>query len=297
MPSLPPTACACGKRLAFGQRCTCTQPSRDPERVRARNAAFDANRPTAAQRGYDAAWKKCRSLFLAQNPTCVHPDCRQPATDVDHIISIRDRPDLRLSWSNLRPFCHSHHSARTARDQGFARPGRNSPPPADAVPKLRYGHFPLSITLVCGPPASGKTSYVKSQARTGDLIIDLDSIAAALCLSQPHLQSIDVLPFAWEARDALYARIAGGSKKPGQRAWIICGGARAEDRRRVVQATGGRPVSTVMLFINASECVLRLSRDHDPRPRSEMVAAIEAWHRNYEPDPLAETINLSQSMP
>lgn len=103
------------------------------------------------------------------------------------------------------------------------------------------------------------------------------------------------MPFAWEARDALYARIAGGAKKPGQRAWIICGGARAEDRRRVVQAIGAREVRTVMLFINATECVLRLSRDHDPRPRHEMIAAIEAWHGSYEPDPNAETINLSQS--
>jgi 5-methylcytosine-specific restriction endonuclease McrA len=44
------------------------------------------------------------------------------AIDVDHLLSVRQHPELRLTWSNLRSFCHSHHSARTARDQGFARP-------------------------------------------------------------------------------------------------------------------------------------------------------------------------------
>jgi 5-methylcytosine-specific restriction enzyme A len=85
-----------------------------------RRAAIDAQRPTSAERGYDAAWRRCRKLFLAKHPACV--SCAMPATDVDHVISIRDRPDLRLSWSNLRPYCHRHHSRRTATEQGFARP-------------------------------------------------------------------------------------------------------------------------------------------------------------------------------
>ncbi|MCO5078975.1 MULTISPECIES: HNH endonuclease signature motif containing protein [Hyphomicrobiales] len=52
---------------------------------------------------------------------CCQPGCTARATEVDHVISVRQRPDLRLSWSNLRPFCKPHHSARTAREQAFGR--------------------------------------------------------------------------------------------------------------------------------------------------------------------------------
>ncbi|MEI6225759.1 MAG: HNH endonuclease [Deltaproteobacteria bacterium] len=53
------------------------------------------------------------------SPLCVQ--CGKPATDVDHVNSVAAHPELRLAPSNLRSFCHRCHSARTARDQGFAR--------------------------------------------------------------------------------------------------------------------------------------------------------------------------------
>jgi 5-methylcytosine-specific restriction protein A len=95
-------------------------PTREQAEAR-RKAAIDRQRPPPAARGYDADWRRCRKLFIAKHPTCCTPGCGKPTVDVDHIVSIRDRPDLRLSWSNLRPYCHPHHSERTAREQGFAR--------------------------------------------------------------------------------------------------------------------------------------------------------------------------------
>jgi 5-methylcytosine-specific restriction enzyme A len=88
---------------------------------RARKRAFDRTRPSARARGYDADWTKVRNRFLQHSPLCCEPGCLQPATEVDHVQSVRDRPDLRLAEFNLRAFCNSHHSARTAREQGFAR--------------------------------------------------------------------------------------------------------------------------------------------------------------------------------
>jgi 5-methylcytosine-specific restriction endonuclease McrA len=93
-------------------------PTREQAEAR-RKAYLDEHRPSPQARGYDAAWKRCRKLFIAANPTCCV--CGRPTEEVDHIKSVRDRPDLRLSWSNLRPYCTPHHSERTAREQGFAR--------------------------------------------------------------------------------------------------------------------------------------------------------------------------------
>jgi 5-methylcytosine-specific restriction endonuclease McrA len=84
---------------------------------------LDKLRGTASQRGYDAAWRKVREQFIAAHPWCCEPGCGKPAKDVDHIVSIRERPDLRLHWSNLRSFCHPHHSARTSREQSWNHTG------------------------------------------------------------------------------------------------------------------------------------------------------------------------------
>lgn len=88
------------------------------EAERERKAKLDRQRPSAEARGYDAAWRAVRKQFLAAHPMCCM--CGQPATEVDHVLSVRERPDLRLRWSNLRALDRSCHSRRTATDQGFA---------------------------------------------------------------------------------------------------------------------------------------------------------------------------------
>lgn len=85
---------------------------------------YDKARGSAAKRGYDAAWRKLRLQFLSVNPLCLF--CIEQkrvvqATVVDHIITIADRPDLRLEWTNLRPLCKPCHDTHTAKEQGFAR--------------------------------------------------------------------------------------------------------------------------------------------------------------------------------
>lgn len=48
-----------------------------------------------------------------------------PVANFDHVEGARERPDLFWSREHIRLLCHPCHSARTARDQGFAaRPGQ-----------------------------------------------------------------------------------------------------------------------------------------------------------------------------
>lgn len=125
MPTRPPRiAPCCGLTIAAGEPCPC-QRRRQQEARR----AVDAKRPSAAERGYDGAWRKVRAQFLAAHPRCV--ECGATAAEVDHIKSIAERPDLRLKWSNLRSLCKSCHSRRTARDQGFACQSTGKTPNAD----------------------------------------------------------------------------------------------------------------------------------------------------------------------
>jgi 5-methylcytosine-specific restriction protein A len=76
----------------------------------------DARRGNRIQRGYDATWYRLRAMVLAEEPLC--QDCTEqgrttPANEVHHMVTIRQRPDLRLERSNLRSLCKPCHSKRT----------------------------------------------------------------------------------------------------------------------------------------------------------------------------------------
>lgn len=50
------------------------------------------------------------------------------------------------------------------------------------------------ITLVVGPPCSGKTTHVRQHAQPGDLVIDWDDIAVELGSHRTHLHAKPMLP-------------------------------------------------------------------------------------------------------
>jgi 5-methylcytosine-specific restriction protein A len=89
-------------------------------------------RGTTKARGYAAGWPKIRALKLQDNPLCEIklPGCLTLATEVDHIKTIDERPDLRLEWPNLQSACKPCN-VRKAREKGekahdFGRKARGS---------------------------------------------------------------------------------------------------------------------------------------------------------------------------
>jgi 5-methylcytosine-specific restriction enzyme A len=92
----------------------------------ARKREVDQRRGKTAARGYDGAWQKLSKEYRAQHPFCEcdeHKglDERALTQVVDHRLSIEERPDLRLEWSNLRGMKKTCHDRHTAKTQGFAR--------------------------------------------------------------------------------------------------------------------------------------------------------------------------------
>lgn len=49
----------------------------------------------------------------------------------------------------------------------------------------------MILTVVTGPPCSGKTTYVERRRRAGDIVVDLDAIAVALGYSFDHVDWTD----------------------------------------------------------------------------------------------------------
>lgn len=88
------------------------------------------------------------------------------ATSADHLIP-RSRGGAD-TVENLRPVhvaCNQRRGNRTL-DEYRARYGT-----------ARQG---VTVRVVCGPPAGGKTSYVRDHASPDDVVIDLDALANAL---------------------------------------------------------------------------------------------------------------------
>jgi 5-methylcytosine-specific restriction enzyme A len=78
----------------------------------------NARRPESDRFYKTVEWQRLRASVLARNPLCV--ECERlgrvtVARVVDHIKPFRDRPDLGLERSNLRPLCAACHNRIGAR--------------------------------------------------------------------------------------------------------------------------------------------------------------------------------------
>ena len=140
--------------------------------------------------------------------------------------------------------------------------------------------LPISETiLVCGPPGSGKTTYVMERHAAGDLVVDVDTLYMALSglpmYDKPHPLLMPVL----EARDAVVAYLKANWQHP--KTWIITGGATEQERSRY----DGLRTETVMLAVPAEECLERIAADPrrkgSDRPWEEIV---QAWWSDYTSD-------------
>lgn len=126
MPKAPRVCSEAGcTELTDGAKC-------EQHRLAGRRTA-DRRRPGAWARGYNARWERTRRAYIREHPRCEHPTCSELATDVDHIDGLGPTGPRGHDWPNLQALCHSHHSVKTAAQDGaFGRrraPGGGTPTP------------------------------------------------------------------------------------------------------------------------------------------------------------------------
>jgi hypothetical protein len=137
-------------------------------------------------------------------------NCKGRANQVDHIVPFEEAPHLRLEPSNLRASCSSCNQDRThaTKAEGWRRAR-------------------TKITLVAGPPGSGKTTFVEQNAGPNDLVVDFDLIAEAMGSSRSHDHERTHSEAAGAARNAILKRLQRG-QVGAQRAWIVSANPNAE---------------------------------------------------------------------
>jgi predicted kinase len=145
--------------------------------------------------------------------------------------------------------------------------------------------------MVCGPPGSGKTSYVLRNKHASDLIVDLDALHVALTGCDMYDKPSGILSYAITARDAVLARLRmEDMRRPGAitGAWIIsCSPDRAsrDEARRLYKA------HVIVLETSAHECIRRIS--HDERRKASWKLwepMVWKWWDTYQRDERDEVI-------
>lgn len=125
------------------------------------------------------------------------PGCTKVATTKDHVIPYAAGGTDQLS--NFRPACKSCNSRRQDRKVGN------------------------QVRIITGPPAAGKSTYIKEHAYPNDVVVDLDRIAKAF-MPDPDSAQLQTYPahirhIAIGARQAAISRATRLRENVG--IWII----------------------------------------------------------------------------
>lgn len=145
----------------------------------------------------------------------------------------------------------------------------------------KLGYSRKEIFLVYGAPLAGKSSYVKSTALAGDLIIDMDSIWECISGQPRYVKPGKLRAVAFGVRDYLMdcLRVRNGKW---QNAYIIGGFPLISERERIVKQYGAREV---FIDTDEAECIRRLEENPEGRNVEEWTGYIEDWFRRYTPPP------------
>lgn len=133
------------------------------------------------------------------------------------------------------------------------------------------------VTLISGPPCSGKTTLVNQLAAPGDLILDFDQIAVRMG-SPRNWNHPPQFIAAVEQRIGLALRERGD-----RTVWLIRAAPRALVREHLAGALGAR---VWLLDPGTEECLRRARRR--PNPYTTMTE-IRKWYRMFTPSPVDES--------
>jgi 5-methylcytosine-specific restriction protein A len=114
VPSKPKKQCSCPgcPNLTDGGKCE--------DHRRQANAAYEAQRGTATERGYDSNWHRVRTMKLNADPLCER--CLLKGHDVAAVlVHHKDRNRRNVQWENLESLCDPCHDDEHVEERWVGR--------------------------------------------------------------------------------------------------------------------------------------------------------------------------------
>lgn len=224
-----------------------------------------ASRQSASQRGYDSRWRRESKIYLGHNPLCVkckEQDKVTAAEVVDHIVPHKGDPDLFWDQTNWQALCETCHNTKTYQENSSSR--MPTWIPRSVKP----------IKVVCGPPAAGKTTYVREHAGPADLILDLDTLAESVIGKPFHRANGMDKAILMRERNHRIARFSsGGTAHP--TCWLIT--TAGSYRERKFWTDFGAEVITLHPGIDT--CIMRIENEQRGRDhiKAKLVQSVKKW--------------------
>lgn len=264
-----------------------------------------------------ARWQRLRQAHLSIEPMCRGCAPRLViASHVDHVHAISDGGPAFPGHDGLTSYCLSCHSAKTARgaEAGAARTSKprrgcdSEGNPLDPRHPWNGGNGRIShatmerrmpsdlkpsripLTIVCGPPGSGKTTYVRERAGPHDVVICLDTIMQKITDAPEHDAPDWALKPALEARNGMLRRLANDCEH--NAAWFIVSAPDPADRRKWKTRLGGE---LVVIETPLPECIARIKAD-ETRPAHRIESMVEAATRWWAANPHRRQRTIGKSL-
>jgi len=241
-------------------------------------------------------WKNLRAHQLALQPLCrmcLLDGRAEPATVVDHVE--RHFGDPEKFWKGkLQSVCRSCHEVRKKfiEARGYSRDvdaltgwPKDARHPAN-LPREQFRKFgfgiphnlrpsAIPVTLICGPPAAGKTTWVNAHKQSGDTVISLDE-----CKLRVGGRMWDTDRRVWRRalafRDAMLRTLA--VQTQGQ-AFVVVGAPMQAERDAWCRALGVTPDKVVVLATPADVCIERLRSDPARAfAVPDLINGVKRWH-------------------
>jgi 5-methylcytosine-specific restriction protein A len=130
------------------------------------------------------------------------------------------------------------------------------------------------VWLICGPPASGKSTYVRANASKGDIVIDVDAIAREYGLGRERPSEATAM-LLLDRNDRLAAL---ATEPPTTTAWVIIGGASHKLRQWWCNVLGVGPDHLIVLVPPREELYFRIVNDPDRRSVQHLhKSLVDKW--------------------
>jgi 5-methylcytosine-specific restriction protein A len=130
------------------------------------------------------------------------------------------------------------------------------------------------VLLVCGPPASGKSTLVRARAGPDDVVVDLDAIAREFGFGRDR--PAEITAELLQERNRRLAALA--AEPPSRTAWVILGAPSPSLRQWWCDALGVEPADLILLTPPRDELRRRIWADPDRvAVRLHHLALVDKW--------------------